>query len=94
MVVNDLDVLGASSGPAEADPPLVVDPDAVLTLPIAAKGLKPISRWHAQVVQAGGNLELAQLTASHGREALETPDALPTRERLGVRTPPGSNHEK
>jgi hypothetical protein len=35
MVVDDFDILGSSCGPAEADTPLVVDPDAELTQPIA-----------------------------------------------------------
>jgi hypothetical protein len=39
MVINDLDVFGTCCGPAEADTPLVVDPDAVLALPIATNRL-------------------------------------------------------
>jgi len=38
MVVNNLDLLGVGSGPAEADAPLVVDPDGMLsaTIPLSA----------------------------------------------------------
>jgi hypothetical protein len=33
MVIDDLDAVGVAVAPHEADPPLVVDPDAVLTAP-------------------------------------------------------------
>jgi hypothetical protein len=31
VVVDDLDVVGIATVPPEADPPLIVDPDAVLS---------------------------------------------------------------
>jgi hypothetical protein len=36
VVVNDLDTFRPCLRPEEADPPLLVDPDAVLSLPVAA----------------------------------------------------------
>ena len=38
MVVHDFDVVDAAIPPPEADPPLVIDLDAVLALAISAKG--------------------------------------------------------
>jgi hypothetical protein len=37
----------------KADPPLIVDPNAVLAVPIAVKLLQPVSR-EGQIAQAGG----------------------------------------
>jgi hypothetical protein len=51
VVVNDLDVFEASIGPTKADPPLVVDTDAVLPYPITFQGLEAVSWWHAQRVE-------------------------------------------
>jgi hypothetical protein len=51
VVVNDLHLLRSGVGPHEADPPLVVDPDAVLSDPIALGGLKPVSGRDAEVFE-------------------------------------------
>ena len=50
MVVNDLDGDGVSLGavPFEADPPLIVDSDAVLTGAIASQRFKPVPGDHAE----------------------------------------------
>jgi len=65
VVVNDLDVLGAGSGPTEADPPLPVDPDAVGVGTIAPELLEPVSRWHPKVTQGIGGVEDEQLPQRH-----------------------------
>ncbi len=51
VVVNDLDVGRTGIGPAKTDPKLIVDPDAVLPLPVALPGLQPVARGHLQVLQ-------------------------------------------
>jgi len=43
MIVRYLDVVGVAVAPAEADSPLIVDPDAVLTGAIATQLLQPIA---------------------------------------------------
>jgi len=43
----------------EADPPLIVDADAVLTASIAVKLLQPVPR-EGQVTEAGGRIKLLQ----------------------------------
>ena len=40
MVIDDLDVFGTGVGPAEADPVLIVNPDAVLSRPVALQLLE------------------------------------------------------
>src|SRR5439155_17688190 len=61
VVVHDLDVLRFAVLPHEADPILVIDPDAVLPPPITAKGLEVIARKRAQVVESLGCMQLRQL---------------------------------
>jgi hypothetical protein len=45
MIVSESDVVGVAVTPNEAKSPLPVDPDAVLTLPIALQCLEMIA-WH------------------------------------------------
>jgi hypothetical protein len=49
MVVNNLYFKRIGLHPAETDPPLAVDPNAVLTRPIASQGLETVSRNRAAI---------------------------------------------
>jgi hypothetical protein len=51
VVVDDFHVRRTIVGPTEADPELIVDPDAVLALPITSQGLQPIARRCSQELQ-------------------------------------------
>src|SRR5262245_3529080 len=57
VVVDDLDVFRASVCPGEADPPLVVDPDAVLAPSAPLERLQPVARWDAKVVESHCGIE-------------------------------------
>jgi hypothetical protein len=50
VVVDDLNVLRTCCGPSEADPPLLVDPDAVVAGSITLQLLQSIARRDSQVV--------------------------------------------
>jgi hypothetical protein len=39
MIVNDLDRMCAAISPNKTEPPLIVDPDAVLAFPVATQSL-------------------------------------------------------
>jgi hypothetical protein len=54
VVVDDLDVFGPCWSPAEADPPLLVDPDAVLPGTVAAQLLKPMARRDPHIFECLG----------------------------------------
>jgi hypothetical protein len=56
VVVDDLDVFWSCRRPAEADPPLLVDPDAVPPRPIAAQLL--------QLFPGGGTLASSSVSAA------------------------------
>jgi hypothetical protein len=64
MVVRDLNVLWPSVGPPEADPPLLVHPDAVLACAIASQLLQPVSRRHPQIRQDLCSIQHRQLPPS------------------------------
>jgi len=43
VIVDDLEIRGAIGRPAEADPELIVDSNAVLPAPVAPQGFEPIA---------------------------------------------------
>jgi hypothetical protein len=45
VIIGDLDVKGVTATPSEADPPLLVDPYAVIALSIALKSLELVRAW-------------------------------------------------
>jgi hypothetical protein len=56
VIVRDLYVVGVSSIPSEANPPLLVDPNAVLTHAIPNEALQAVPWGHSQVVQGLGRV--------------------------------------
>src|SRR3546814_12161772 len=61
MVVDDLDMVGASTRPYETDSPLIVDADAVLSCPITFERFQAIARRHRKVLESACVVEEAQL---------------------------------
>lgn len=57
MVVDDFNLFGISSGPNEADAPLVIDADAVLTLTVAREGFEPVAGRKLQKIELHGGVE-------------------------------------
>ena len=68
MVVDYLNVDRTRFRPSEADPILVVDPDAVLTLTVSPERLQAIARWYSQVVQDLGLVECIESSRRHSPE--------------------------
>jgi hypothetical protein len=90
VIVSDLDVGRSGSTPAEADPLLVVDPDAVLSRPISPESLEPIPGRHPQIVERLRSIDDQQLPIRHPLQIrAEPPHALtppdPFRVRIGER---------
>jgi glycerol uptake facilitator-like aquaporin len=44
VIINDLDIISVALNPGKADTPLVINTDAVLSVPVSAQSFKPISR--------------------------------------------------
>ena len=65
MVVDNFDELGIAPCPDEADPPLVIDANAVLAVAVTSKALKMVVRRDAEVGQCLGVVEHAQLPPGH-----------------------------
>src|SRR6266851_7730209 len=61
VIVNNLNVEGIVIGPAEADTPLLVDPEAHLSGTVTFQHFEPVARRVPQIVHGPGSIELAQL---------------------------------
>jgi hypothetical protein len=92
VVVDDLDIGGATGGPPKTHPELVVHPDAVLPAPITRERLEPIAWWDPQVVEVARDLELAKLAAGNRLVTPEPPNAVATSQRLRVSIPERDDH--
>jgi hypothetical protein len=64
VVVDDLHILCTCIGPTEADPPLLVDSDAVLAFPVSFQLLQTVAGWDPEVIQVLGSVEKQQLPMS------------------------------
>jgi hypothetical protein len=72
MVIHDFYSVGCPVSPDEANAPLVVDPYAVLPLPVAFKRFEAVGGRNAQVVKTGNgveHVEFAQGDAGEGDES-------------------------
>lgn len=63
VVIDDFDVGRTRRGPSETDTKLVVNPNAVLSRPVALARLQPVAWRHAQVAELTGNLKLPKIAA-------------------------------
>jgi hypothetical protein len=61
MIVFDPDIVRASVGPAESDPPLVVDAQTICPFAIPLQLLEPIPSWLAKLGGSRHTIELPQL---------------------------------
>ena len=62
MVVDDLDVFGVVAGPSEADAPLVIDANTVLSRALTTQLLQPIARRDSTFVKADGGINEDELS--------------------------------
>jgi hypothetical protein len=61
VVIDNLDLLGVGAGPKEADAPLVVYSDRVLSAPISPEGLQAITWRQPEECQLNGGIDQLQL---------------------------------
>src|SRR6516225_4598925 len=74
VVIDDFDIGRSFFGPREADAPLIIDPDRVLSPTTTGQRLQPVCRWCAQVVELPccmKHVELSQRVLFYSAEALD-----------------------
>ena len=75
MIVDDLNLIRFAVGPDEANPPLVIDPHAVLTGSISLERLQAIARWDAKVLQPPSRVKVQQFAPTYTLDGLKPPGA-------------------
>lgn len=69
MIVDDLDVFGAGVGPAENDPPLVVNANRMLASEVSLQGFEPIARRRGEIAKALRGIDLQEFSSRHAGDA-------------------------
>jgi hypothetical protein len=92
MIVHNLYVHGIRLSPTEADSPLVVYPNAVLTHPIASEGLQPVPRNRSEIGNDLRRMDLIQLTLRDASNVLEPAAEFPAEDRLALLAPERPDH--
>jgi len=94
MIVYNLYLLCVACPPNEADSPLIIDPDAVLTFPISLQCFKSIRGRQTKIFQSDGSIYRIEL---HERALLnigrEFPREPPMEDSLGVPTAERLDHK-
>jgi hypothetical protein len=94
MVVDDLDLMRAPGVPPEADSPLLVDPNTVLSFSRALECLKAVVWRHSQVIDVCGSIQEPELSYSHPLHRLwEFPRQGPIEDLFGFFALEGPNHD-
>jgi hypothetical protein len=94
VIVNDLDVEGIGSDPSKADPPLIVDADAVLSDTIGRKFLQTVCWRNPEVGEARSSVQHDKFAKCDAKEiGRELANLLPTEQPFGVRVAKATDHE-
>src|SRR5438445_7837887 len=94
VIVHDLNIArtGRTFRPFETDPPLIVDTNAVLTLPVPDQRLETVARQRAKVLQRHGRLEAVELQLRRPFDSRERLDPLAGGELPGPFVPVADDH--
>lgn len=83
----------ASVAPTEAQPPLIVDPDAVLALSVTHQRLQTIARRCPQITQLVRRVQHGQLALRHPLNRPKAPDLFTTKQPFGLLLAEQTDHE-
>ena len=88
MVVNDLNPFWTSIAPLEADTPLIIDSDTVLSCSITAQMLEPVARRNPKILETTRGVNLPQLAQRNASDArVKGRDSLPRKQALSLTIP-------
>jgi len=93
MIIHDFDLFRMTLPPYKADSPLVIDPQAMLSLTLPFQGFQSIRRRKTQIFQADSGVKGIQF---HERSLLnvvrELPHELALEDFLGISIAERANH--
>lgn len=94
MIIDNLNVERASLFPAKADPPSLVDTDAVLTLPASFQSFEAVAGRRRQVPQNPCPVKIQQLSPRRPLKCLESCHGQIVKEVLGFFVSEGLDHNR
>jgi hypothetical protein len=77
--------------PDEANSPLIIDPNAVLTSSISFERLQAVTRRNAEILDLSGGVKVEQFTPSHAFDGSKSRHGLVLEQRLRVPAPKRSD---
>jgi hypothetical protein len=94
MIIDDLDIdgTGGTFRPFEANPPLVIDADAVLALAVALERFEPIAGQSGKVFQTRRGFEPVESDFGLSPKAGKLPNVLTIGKTLGFSVPVIDDH--
>src|SRR6266850_3707086 len=92
MIIHDLDIVRITLRPGKADPPLVIDTNTVLPLPITLQSFQPISRRNQQITERSGTVENQKLPSRSPFNATEPQHILIEKQRFRLFRAKGTDH--
>ena len=84
MVIHNFNIVSVAVNPFEADTPLVIDPDAILTFTVPAQSFKPVAWRRKQVLKRFGSMEIIKFAPCWSFKSLETPYKPIIKERFSI----------
>jgi hypothetical protein len=93
VIVYDFNVMGATIAPNETDPPLIVNPYAVLAFSVSGEGFQSVSRRNAEIVNIDATVQHPQFPQGGLLNSRRQPSRiLAMKDRLRFPTPETFNH--
>jgi len=92
VVVDDLDVVGITVLPDEADAVLIIDPYAVLPGSVSDELFEPICRWNPKVSEGHSGIEHPEFPDRDLCHGLEASGRFAPPERGGLSVPKADDH--
>jgi hypothetical protein len=72
MVIYDFNIVRIANFPFKTNAPLIVNANAVLTLPVAFKRFQLIARWLPEVLEVTGTVQIDKLSSCLPFNSLKT----------------------
>jgi len=95
MIVDDLNVIRVAVLPAEADTPLVIDADAMLSDSVTPKLLETVTRGNTKILEGFGSVDGDELPQHRPLEVRRiAADPLTAEECLGVAIAKALDHPR
>jgi hypothetical protein len=93
VIVHNLNMVRGPIAPEEAEPPLIVNADAMLSLSVAVQCFQAVPWRRCQIPQLGGAGQLPKLSAGNLLDSLKAPARLPMVKPLSLGAPERLNHK-